>query len=77
MTPSSRAAGCPRRDDCDLRCEPEGCDYMDALLDEDPVCYTCGGEGIIITCCDDICVGGGHCIHGDGEDICPECHGEG
>jgi len=26
---------------------------------------------------DDLCVGGGHCIHGDGEEICPECYGEG
>jgi hypothetical protein len=41
------------------------------------ICETCMGEGIIITCCDDICVGGGHCIHGDGEEICPDCLGEG
>lgn len=40
-------------------------------------CLTCGGEGIIITCCDDICVGSGHCIHGDGEEYCPDCEGEG
>lgn len=40
-------------------------------------CLTCGGEGTIITCCDDICVGGGHCIHGDGEEMCPDCEGEG
>lgn len=41
------------------------------------MCLTCDGEGTIITCCDDICVGGGHCIHGDGEEICPDCEGEG
>lgn len=41
------------------------------------MCQTCMGEGIIITCCDDICVGGGYCIHGDGEEICPDCDGEG
>lgn len=41
------------------------------------ICLECGGTGIIITCCDDICVGGGECIHGDGEEICPECGGEG
>lgn len=40
-------------------------------------CERCGGEGIIITCCDDICNGIGHCIHGDGEETCPDCHGEG
>jgi len=40
-------------------------------------CMTCYGEGIIITCCDDMCFGLGHCIHGDGEEICPECYGEG
>jgi DNA-directed RNA polymerase subunit RPC12/RpoP len=43
--------------------------------DRDYYCPTCGGEGIIITCCDDICIGGGHCIHGDGEEICPDCGG--
>jgi hypothetical protein len=40
-------------------------------------CERCGGEGIIITCIDDLCVGGGHCIHGDGEEVCPDCFGEG
>ena len=40
-------------------------------------CPECGGEGIIITCCDDMCVGSGHCIHGDGEEVCPECDGSG
>lgn len=41
--------------------------------DEQPYCHTCGGKGSSITCCDDICVGGGHCIHGDGEEDCPDC----
>ncbi len=41
------------------------------------ICEECGGTGIVITCCDDICNGSGHCIHGDGEDVCPICHGEG
>lgn len=41
------------------------------------MCPVCMGEGIIITCCDDMCNGIGHCIHGDGEEICPECYGEG
>jgi hypothetical protein len=41
------------------------------------ICLTCNGEGFIVTCCDDLCVGGGHCIHGDGEETCPDCLGEG
>lgn len=40
-------------------------------------CEMCGGTGIIITCCDDMCNGIGHCIHGDGEEVCPTCGGEG
>jgi hypothetical protein len=40
-------------------------------------CPHCDGEGIIITCCDDMCNGIGHCIHGDGEETCPTCDGEG
>lgn len=44
---------------------------------EPGTCPECDGEGIIIDCCDDLCVGGGHCIHGDGERICRTCHGEG
>jgi hypothetical protein len=41
------------------------------------MCLECYGSGIIITCCDDLCVGGDHCIHGDGEEFCPECQGAG
>lgn len=41
------------------------------------ICLTCGGNGTIVTCYDDICVGIGHCIHGDGEETCPDCGGEG
>lgn len=40
-------------------------------------CPDCDGEGFIVTCCDDLCVGGGHCIHGDGEDMCETCRGHG
>ncbi len=40
-------------------------------------CLTCNGEGFVITCCDDLCVGGDHCIHGDGEEACPDCDGSG
>ena len=38
-------------------------------------CYRCGGEGFIVTCWDDLCCE--HCIHGDGEETCPECRGVG
>jgi hypothetical protein len=41
------------------------------------VCNRCGGDGGIITCLDDICRGQGWCMHGDGEQMCPECQGLG
>lgn len=44
--------------------------------EDDDYCYRCDNSGVIITCCDDICHGLGYCIHGDGEDICPDCKGE-
>lgn len=47
------------------------------IYDTEPICNTCMGEGKIVTCCDDLCVGAGECMHGDGESICPECHGKG
>lgn len=37
------------------------------------MCWLCGGEGTIVTCCDDMCRGLGECIHGDGEAECPVC----
>jgi len=40
-------------------------------------CLRCDGEGFIIICPDDMCQGAGECIHGDGEMLCPDCHGEG
>ena len=36
-------------------------------------CPRCWGEGYIVICCDDICRGLDHCIHGDGEIVCPDC----
>ena len=36
-------------------------------------CSTCGNTGVIITCWDDLCAGGEYCIHGDGEELCPDC----
>ena len=50
-------------------------DYDD--FQEPVTCWKCGGDGILIFCVDDLCHGTGHCIHGDGEDICPECMGDG
>lgn len=56
---------------------------MDPVIDsraddgdeKDLECQVCGGSGIIITCCDDLCQDG--CIHGDGEEMCPACKGSG
>lgn len=54
---------------------------MDEFDDYDPDydygCITCGGEGFIVVCIDDMCRGAGECMHGDGEDVCPECGGDG
>lgn len=36
-------------------------------------CWQCNGEGFIVVCVDDMCRGAGHCIHGDGEVVCPNC----
>lgn len=44
--------------------------------DEDYHCDACDGTGFMNVCPDDICQGGGECIHGDGDILCPECHGE-
>lgn len=40
-------------------------------------CPTCGGLGWIQTCIDDLCQGENGCIHGDGDEVCPECEGHG
>lgn len=39
--------------------------------DDSSYCYTCYNTGTIITCPDDLCQDG--CIHGDGEEPCPDC----
>ena len=38
-------------------------------------CNTCGGQGFVVTCIDDMCRGAGECMHGDGESPCPDCDG--
>ena len=43
---------------------------------EPSICASCWGAGEVINCCDDLCHGTGHFIHGDNE-VCPECGGEG
>lgn len=40
-------------------------------------CPHCGGEGQFMLCCDDLCHGQGHCIHGDNYYACPSCNGSG
>lgn len=39
-------------------------------FEDDGYCERCGGEGWILTCCDDLCHGAGYCIHGDGMEMC-------
>lgn len=44
--------------------------------DEEPYCHRCDNKGTIVICIDDMCLGAGECMHGDGEIICPDCKGE-
>lgn len=46
-------------------------------FDAEPVCLVCGGSGELLVCWDDLCRGGGECIHGDGEIQCYACDGSG
>ena len=43
---------------------------------EDGLCPTCHNQGVVMVCFDDVCVGRGECMHGDGEEPCPDCGGE-
>jgi hypothetical protein len=47
------------------------------IIEDEQHCSHCNGVGLILFCIDDLCHGLGRCIHGDGEDICPKCDGEG
>ena len=47
-------------------------DYYDDYGDKSG-CETCGGEGWLVVCIDDMCRGAGECMHGDGEIPCPDC----
>ncbi|WP_423459957.1 hypothetical protein [Ottowia sp. VDI28] len=57
--------------------EPEYDDDYDDGYEGLYTCWKCGGEGIEVFCCDDLCQGQDYCMHGDGQRMCPECHGEG
>ena len=48
-----------------------------ALSEEGRFCPDCDGQGFHLVCCDDICHGLGYCIHGDGEEPCARCGGQG
>ena len=50
---------------------------INELMESQIECWECEGTGRIIVCCDDLCIGGGRCIHEDGEIVCYNCHGEG
>lgn len=67
---------CPRRQ---LRPPTVIPDELDERWDDDlpDCCPECDGAGYVITCIDDLCVAAGECIHGDGEEVCPTCEGEG
>lgn len=56
---------------------PDDDDPFEDWTDEDDTCLTCGGEGEVCVCPDDLCQGAGECIHGDGMALCPDCHGRG
>lgn len=42
--------------------------------DDDGYCITCGGDGWLVVCPDDLCHGQGWCMHGDGDRPCPDCN---
>ena len=50
---------------------------IDKAIEDGKHCNYCDGVGSILICVDDMCHGLGKCIHGDGEEICPTCDGEG
>jgi hypothetical protein len=46
----------------------------EAWDDDDDYCSYCDGDGVIVTCVDDLCQSHTGCIHGDGEIDCPNCN---
>ena len=51
-------------------------DEMDYEPSDEGECPECGGRGFIQNCPDDLCQGEGGCIHGVGDECCPECGDE-
>ena len=48
--------------------------FDDDVFDDEGVpayCDLCDGSGVIVICVDDMCRGAGECMHGDGEQLCP------
>lgn len=45
--------------------------------DDAPYCFRCYNAGWLVTCIDDLCRNGGGCMHGDGEEPCPDCNPDG
>lgn len=50
-------------------------DERDYEPSDEGECQECGGLGFIQNCPDDLCQGEHGCIHGDGDETCPECGG--
>lgn len=63
----------PMGEDDDRVCSKCG---SDMCVCEPETCGLCNGEGEVVDCCDDICVGTGECMH-EGNIVCPDCGGDG
>ena len=65
------------QNDCKYCLMPRSqCECVDEFDLEDDFCETCWNTGWISICFDDLCQGEDGCIHGDGNVVCPECHGQ-
>ena len=53
-----------------------GCDCQGSCCCEPTDCLDCD-DGTVISCPDDLCRNGNHCMHRDGEYTCSTCDGEG
>lgn len=62
--------------DVDLFDLERGPAFPDELDYEEPGICECNGTGWVVYCIDDLCVGQGWCMHGDGELPC-SCNPEG
>ena len=64
-------------DDDDYQVDELPCPACGNSVTHSDDCLDCDEMGEVVECCDDICVGSGHCIHGDGMVACWECDGTG